>query len=185
MAMADRLAVIERGRVLQVGAPLDLYFHPANEFVVRFMGDPPMNLFDCEIVSLAGRSAVRLAGKVLPVDGPTAQALSRVANGRVRLGVRPADIDIVGSAEDVDSPILASEAVVVEPSERTLVVTLRADGIDFKLKTPSSGILQPGSQVQVRFDPAQLHLFDPATGLSLRQTVPAAEAEAPDDIAAQ
>ena len=61
----------------------------------------------------------------------------------------------------------------------------RADGIDFKLKTPASGILQPGSQVQVRFDPAQLHLFDPATGLSLRQTVPAAEAEAPDDIAAQ
>jgi multiple sugar transport system ATP-binding protein len=185
MAMADRLAVIERGRVLQVGAPLDLYFHPANEFVARFMGDPPMNLFDCEIVSLAGRPAVRLAGKVLAVDGPTAQALSRVANGRVRLGVRPADIDIVGSAEDVDSPILASEVVVVEPSERTLVVTLRADGIDFKLKTPSSGIIRPGSQVQVRFDPAQLHLFDPATGLSLRQTVPAAEAEAPDDIAAQ
>ena len=75
-----------------------------------------MNLFDCEIVSLAGRPAVRLAGKVLAVDGPTAQALSGVANGRVRLGVRPPDIDIVGSAEDVDSPILASEVVVVEPS---------------------------------------------------------------------
>jgi multiple sugar transport system ATP-binding protein len=185
MAMADRLAVIERGRLLQVGAPLDLYFQPANEFVARFMGDPPMNLFDCEVASLAGRPAIRLAGQVLGVDEPTAHALHRVANGRVRLGVRPADIEIVGSAEDAGAPVLASEVVVAEPSERTLVVTLRADGIDFKLKTPASGIIHPGGRVQVRFDPARLHLFDPATGLSLRQTVPGAEAQAPDDIAAQ
>ena len=186
MAMADRLAVIERGRVLQVGTPLDLYFNPANEFVARFMGDPPMNLFDCAVASLAGRPAIRLAGKVLAVDGPAAQAMNRVANGRVRLGVRPADIEILGSVEEADAPVLACEVVVVEPSERTLVVTLRAaDGIDFKLKTPASGIVRPGGRVQVRFNPARLHLFDPATGLSLRQTVPAAEAEAADDIAAQ
>jgi multiple sugar transport system ATP-binding protein len=185
MAMADRLAVIEQGRVLQVGAPLDLYFQPANEFVARFMGDPPMNLFDCEVVSLAGRPGIRMAGQALAVDGPIAQALSGMANGRVRLGVRPADIEIVGSTEDAGASALASEVVVVEPSERTLVVTLRTDGIDFKLKTPASSLVHQGDRVQVRFDPARLHLFDPATGLSLRQTVPAAEAEAPDDIAAQ
>ena len=58
--MADRLAVLEQGRVLQVGAPLELYFNPANEFVARFMGDPPMNLFDCEVVALDGRPAIGL-----------------------------------------------------------------------------------------------------------------------------
>ena len=67
--MADRLAVIERGRVLQVGAPLELYFNPANEFVARFMGDPPMNLFDCEVV---------LAG------GPAGDPACRASAGRER-----------------------------------------------------------------------------------------------------
>ena len=63
------------------------------------------------------------------------------------------------------------------------MVTLRADGTDFKLKTPAGGAIRPGGRAQVRFDPARLHLFDPATGQSLRQTVPArAEAEAPDDL---
>ncbi len=51
MAMADRLAVAHEGRAVQVGPPLEVYFNPANEFVARFMGDPPMNFFDCEIVS--------------------------------------------------------------------------------------------------------------------------------------
>jgi multiple sugar transport system ATP-binding protein len=186
MAMADRLAVLEQGRVLQVGAPLELYFNPANEFVARFMGDPPMNLFDCEVVALDGRPAIRLAGQVLPVNGPDAQALNRLRPGPVRLGVRPTDIEIVGTTDGAGAPVLASEVVVVEPSERTLVVTLRADGTDFKLKTPAGGAIRPGGRAQVRFDPARLHLFDPATGQSLRQTVPArAEAEAPDDLEAQ
>jgi multiple sugar transport system ATP-binding protein len=184
MAMADRLAVIERGRLVQVGAPLEVYFNPANEFVARFMGDPPMNLFDCEVISRDDRPALRLAGEVLPLNGPAAQALSRLPNGRVRLGVRPADIAIVHPTEPAGAPVLSSEVLVVEPSERTLVVTLRAAGVDFKLKTPAGGGVLPGGRAQVRFDPTRLYLFDPATGLSLHQSAPA-PVEASDGIAAQ
>ncbi len=101
MAMADRLAVIEQGRLIQVGEPLEVYFNPANEFVARFMGDPPMNLFDCEVVSQEDRPALRLAGEVLALSEPTARALNHMPNGRVRLGVRPADIAIVNSTESL------------------------------------------------------------------------------------
>jgi multiple sugar transport system ATP-binding protein len=184
MAMADRLAVIEQGRLVQLGAPLHIYFNPANEFVARFMGDPPMNLFDCEIASLQDQPALRVAGQVLPVSGPAAQALMRLPNGRVRLGVRPADIVIARPADPSGAPLLPSEVLVVEPSERTLVVTLRAAGTDFKLKTPADRVVRPGDRAQARFDLTKLYLFDPATGLALDQRVSTNQAAAHDGIAA-
>ena len=174
MAMADRLAVIERGRIVQIGAPLDVFFHPANEFVARFMGDPPMNLFDCAIVTHNHRPALRLAGEVLPLSGAAAQSLLRLPNGCVRLGVRPADIAIADPAGAAGAPALASEVLVVEPAERTLVVTLRTGETDFKLKTPAGAGIRLGDRVPVRFDPARLHLFDPATGLALQPSAPTA-----------
>lgn len=172
MAMADRLAVVDQGRVVQVGPPLEVYFNPANAFVARFMGDPPMNFFECDIVSEQGRPVVRLAGQALPLPGPTAQALGNLRNGRARLGVRPVDVAIIRRGEPVAAPALACEVLVVEPSERTLVVTLRADATDFKLKTQAGEGIRPGDRVQVRFDPSRLYLFDPDNGAALGRPAP-------------
>jgi multiple sugar transport system ATP-binding protein len=185
MAMGDRLAVIEQGRLVQVGPPLDVYFNPANEFVARFMGDPPMNLFDCEVISRDDRPALRLAGEVLPLNEPGTQALSRLRSDSVRLGVRPADISIVHPPEPASGVLLPSEVLVVEPTERTLVVTLRANGIDFKAKIPAGGVVRPGDRAQVRFEPTRLHIFDPATGRSLPQSGSVAEVEGRHGSAAQ
>jgi ABC-type sugar transport system ATPase subunit len=99
--------------------------------------------------------------------------------------VRPADIAIVRSDEPPGAAMLSSEVLVVEPSERTLVVTLSADGIEFKLKTPVGDGIRPGDQMQVRFDSTKFYVFDPATGLALRQTAAAAEVEVDDGIGAQ
>jgi multiple sugar transport system ATP-binding protein len=183
MAMADRRAVVHEGRAVQVGAPLEIYFDPANEFVARFMGDPPMNFFDCEIVAWEGRPAIRLAKEVLTLSEPIGQSLSRLPSQRLRLGVRPIDVAIVRPTEPKGASLLSSEVLVVEPSERTLVVTLRSDGIDFKLKTSAGGNIRPGDWVQVRFDLTRLYVFDPATGQALRQSPPAAKAKARDGVA--
>src|SRR5262249_9700262 len=110
--------------------------------------------------------------------GPATHALARLSNGRVRLGVRPGDVAIVRTdALVVDAQVLPSEVLVVEPAERTLVVTLRADGTDFKMKGPAGGDIRPGDRAQVRLDTARLYLFDPATGAALGRT-PAGEMEA-------
>ena len=73
---------------------------------------------------------------------------------------------------------MSSEVLVVEPSERTLVVNLRADGVDFKLKTPAAGSIRPGDHLQVQFDTASFYLFDPQTGLALRNAARPATSEA-------
>jgi multiple sugar transport system ATP-binding protein len=166
MAMADRLAVADQGRAVQVGAPLEVYFNPANEFVARFMGDPPMNFFDCAVVSSSNTVSLRLAGQRLALPGTLARVLGKLPNDRVRLGIRPSDI----SAMQGDGPgglVLAAEVLVVEPSERTLIVTLRADGSEFKLQTQAGNSIRPGDRLPVRFDASKLYAFDPATGLAL------------------
>ena len=126
------------------------------------------------IVACEGRPAIRLAKEVLTLSEPVAQSLSRLPPQRVRLGVRPIDIAITQSADGAS--MVSSEVLVVEPSERTLVVTLRSDGIDFKLKTSTGRNIRPGDQVRVRFDLTKLHVFDPATGRTLRKSLPAANA---------
>lgn len=167
MAMADRLAVAHQGRVVQVGTPLEVYFAPANEFVARFMGDPPMNFFDCRVEGQNGQPAVRLGGHSFVPDGALAQALSRLPDGRVRLGVRPGDVGIVRAHDPAEVLSLSSEVLVVEPSERTLIVTLRADEVEFKLKCPGDTPVRLGEQVRVRLSIGRLFFFDPATGQAL------------------
>ena len=179
MAMADRLAITHQGRVVQVGPPLEVYFNPANEFVARFMGDPPMNLFDCEFVADQDRPALRLAGQVLALPEQVGQVLHRLPSRFLRLGVRPADIAPFRTAETADTVTLVAEVLVVEPSERTLTVTLRADGIDFKLKTQAEHRPRLGERMRVRLDLSRLYVFDPATGVAIGRAAPAPDRGAP------
>jgi hypothetical protein len=81
--------------------------------------------------------------------------------------------------------MLSSEVLVLELSERTLVVTLHVNGIEFKLKTLATDMIGLGEHVKVQFDSTRLYLFDPTTGLALRQTATAAEVEADDGTAVQ
>lgn len=166
MAMADRLAVIDQGRLIQVGSPLQVFFQPVNEFVARFMGDPPMNFLDGDFGSEQGRSEIRLGDQVLPLPPALTQAAG-LRDGRVRLGVRPADIAIAGSRDDPSVPSLSFDVLLVEPAERTLVVTLRGANTEFKMKTQAREGIRPGAKAHVQFDPARLYVFDPDSGRTL------------------
>ncbi len=164
MAMADRLAIINLGRVVQVGAPLDVYDRPANEFVARFMGDPPMNFFDAEVVTVDDRPALRLGGHDIRVQDELLGKLSEFRARRLRIGVRPIDLAVALSPEMLGEGSLRSEVLVAEPSERTIIGTLRVNGGDFKVKVPADIHLTSGQPAFVRFDSAKFHLFDPNTG---------------------
>ncbi|HYG85531.1 MAG TPA: sn-glycerol-3-phosphate ABC transporter ATP-binding protein UgpC [Azospirillum sp.] len=101
MTLATRIAVLQGGRVEQVGAPLDLYERPANRFVAAFIGSPAMNFLEAEVVAVpeARGVAVRLPGGALvtvPVDAAGAPPGTRVA-----LGVRPEHIVAPDAADAV------------------------------------------------------------------------------------
>ena len=168
MAMGDRLAVIDRGRLIQLGAPLDVYHAPANEFVARFLNDPPMNIFSAQIVSSAGMLSLHFGGHMVATEGKLQEELARAPGRELHVGVRPTDIAVSASPDASGAGAVRAEVLVTEPSERTVVGALRLDGIDFKVRVPAELGIRPGEPAYVRFDPSTFLLFDPATGNALR-----------------
>jgi ABC-type sugar transport system ATPase subunit len=77
MSLSDRIAVLDRGRIQQVGSPDDVYHRPINRFVAEFIGSPPMNIIDAELTEVGGRISLMGPGFNLPVDESAGQRWRR------------------------------------------------------------------------------------------------------------
>ena len=167
MAMADRVALMVQGRIVQIGEPLDVYHHPVNTFVAQFMSEPPMNLLAGEVHSSGGQTFLRISQHAIPVDGQVSQRLMQLTSRQVRVGVRPTDVAVSSSPSLLDEGGIRADVLVVEPSERVLVAMLRVDQVELKLKVPASTGLKPREPAYVRFDPSKFYIFDSNTGETL------------------
>ncbi len=148
MTMGDRIAVMHGGDIVQVGAPLDIYDHPANVFVATFIGSPAINLFDAHI-GPDGRSAVTAAGLSLPVRG------SGVAPDMpVRIGIRPEHLSL--SSEGIPARVEAIEQTGLD----TLLIVRTAD-TSLRVLIRDRQYLHVGEQVQLTVDPQHVHVFTP------------------------
>ncbi|MEO3428734.1 sn-glycerol-3-phosphate ABC transporter ATP-binding protein UgpC [Pelagibius sp. CAU 1746] len=152
MTMADRIVVLNAGRVEQAGAPLDLYHRPANRFVAGFLGAPPMNFIPAE----ADGASLRLGA-----DGAVDAARwpGRPAHGALTLGVRPEAVTL-GPPED---GLIRAEVAAVERLGSHSHVHLNV-GSDDPMVVVVSGTAseRAGDRVGVRFDVEDAHLFDAA-----------------------
>jgi multiple sugar transport system ATP-binding protein len=147
MTLADRIVVMQAGRIEQIGTPLELYDNPANEFVATFIGAPSMNLL-----------AADLSGGVVTVgehqfDGP-------VGSGPVKLGVRPEHLVLAENG-------LPMEVKVVEPTGSETMVFATFQGHDVTAVFRERHAFRPGETIHLRPDPAHLHVFDANTGQRL------------------
>jgi multiple sugar transport system ATP-binding protein len=156
MTMADRIAVMDHGRLQQVGAPQEVYDRPRNLFVADFLGSPPMNTTAGSIHQSTSGPAVRLGGQEIPIGALVAQPPA--PDTAVVLGIRPEHL-----AVDPSGPIVARVTAVESLGhERLLVCDI--DGGRLIVRQPSTerGVV-PGVEVALRADPRRLHLFDPHT----------------------
>jgi sn-glycerol 3-phosphate transport system ATP-binding protein len=143
MSMADRVVLMREGRIEQNGTPVELYEHPANTFVARFIGTPPMNLIRLE----AGNGGAVIAG----TDGP-ALLHARFASGM--LGVRPEHIELVferGVRAGVDN---------VEYLGGDSLVSCRIGGQPLAARVAGSTGLARGDAVWLHWAPGAQHYFD-------------------------
>ena len=143
MSMADRVVLMRAGKIEQNGTPVELYEDPANTFVARFIGTPPMNLLRLE----AGRGGAVIAG----TDGPT--VLDGSLSGGT-LGVRPEHMQLAfeaGVRAGVDS---------VEYLGGDSLVACRIGGQPVAVRVPGSVGLARGDAAWVRWAPGAQHYFD-------------------------
>jgi len=162
MTLADKIVVLDKGTISQVGSPLDLYNHPANKFVAAFIGSPSMNFFGAEIA--AAHDGV--ASVVLP-GGRGARA--RVRNdarpdGPVELGVRPEHLALT-SADDPAAAFSGSVVIVERLGSATILYIDTPAG---PLIAQGEGNLaaRPGETIGLALSEANVHLFGP-TGEAL------------------
>jgi len=157
MTMGQRIAVLEGGRLRQVGTPAELYGRPADIFVARFIGSPGMN-----ILSGRGRGTGDEGGVVDCGTWSVPVPLERY-EGEIYLGVRPEHVSLVAP----DQGVGAAEVRGVEPLGPDTLVRLDAGGQLLVARVHGIPDLRAGDRVGVKLDRRQLHLFD-AAGARLR-----------------
>ncbi|MBI1201303.1 MAG: ATP-binding cassette domain-containing protein [Rhodopseudomonas sp.] len=162
IAMADRVAVMNHGVLQQVGAPQDLYRHPANLFVANFIGEPPMNLLEAEI----GEGG-RLQGDNWSVvlDDRRSGMLAGCRGETVVVGIRPEHIAILPPEQSGD----ARGAVAYrEPRGDADVITVSvSDGTKLIAEIPGPSRWRAGDMAVLQFSADRLHIFDPENGRNL------------------
>jgi multiple sugar transport system ATP-binding protein len=157
MTMADRIVVMNGGRVEQTGSPLELYDDPANLFVAGFIGSPAMNLLEGRLISNGpGRGVEIGSGCVLPAPGTGAPDGRRVV-----IGVRPEHFGI-------GETCVQAEVVVVEPTGADTQVYCRLAGREITAVSRERHPFKPGDRIDLRPLEGKAYLFDPETGERLR-----------------
>jgi ABC-type sugar transport system ATPase subunit len=158
MTMGDRIAVMNAGVLQQVGPPQKVYEKPANLFVARFIGNPPMNTLAGTVSGSADGVVVALAGGRVPLPDQLARAIGHRDGDAAVLGVRPEHVRIG------DGPLRASVSVVESLGhERHVVCRLEDEQMVIVRQASSESTPADGEPVGLAFDPEHVHLFDAAT----------------------
>ena len=150
MTMADRIVVLQGGRVEQMGTPLELYDRPANSFVAQFIGSPAMNLIE----ATARGGMLFVGGLPSGISAPPSLA----DGGKVLIGKRPEEI-VLGT----DGP-LSAEVTNIEPTGSETFVELTLEGRPVSAVMRSRPDFTVGSVQKLKLDTGAVHLFDTASG---------------------
>ncbi len=148
MALSTKIAVMNQGRVLQVGTPREIYDKPINTFVASFIGNPPMNIIECYF---DGSTCV-LEGRRIDLSELSLVAFPR---GKGFIGIRPENVLL-----DAKNGEIAGEVYVVEPLGFETIVTVKINSCSVKVLVFEDVPYKTGDKVFLRLRKDKLHVFD-------------------------
>ena len=161
MTLADRIAIMKGGQIMQLGSPDEIYNRPRNLYVADFIGSPSMNFLDGEISD----GAFRRGELVLPLSEYEFAEQSK-RTGAATIGIRPEHVitgDQVGNA-----PVCTEVTIdLVEPMGSDTLVYTQLQDIPFHIRMDGQARVAPRDRLTIGIDPTRASLFDPATELRL------------------
>ena len=157
MTLADKIVVLKDGEVMQVGAPMDLFLRPANEFVAGFLGSPKMNFFDGTLAAVTeakGETKGHFTGVDFDMKSVPLVSKEKTENATVRLGIRPQHLKL-----NPKGKLSGTISLIERLGTETVVELTSATGTLFRFATPENPDLQVGSEAKFSFTAADAHLF--------------------------
>jgi ABC-type sugar transport system ATPase subunit len=160
MSIADRILLMEHGKLQQYAAPLDIYRAPANRFVAEFIGTPNINLLPGVYDSASG--AVQTDQAKASIRVPARYSWLREGQ-RVLIGIRPEDCMVA----DTGTGTLSGEVTYVELAGRDCWIRLNSGGHTIRLIVPNDTVIRQGETIHITFRSSKLHVFDAESGVRL------------------
>ncbi|MBW4612355.1 MAG: ABC transporter ATP-binding protein [Desmonostoc vinosum HA7617-LM4] len=183
MTLADKIVVLNRGRIQQIGEPQSIYARPANQMVATFLGSPPMNI----LPAIYKHEGFDVSGQLLRITPQMRESLHLPTGQSFDLGIRPEHIYINepqrrsekserqlptnrtfqdGEHAEEELGELSVEVKVVEPLGRETLMRVSLPGSLVLLNVQVGGDVRshPGDRLSLQLDLSQLFVFDPKTG---------------------
>ena len=176
LALADRIAVMESGKLRQLGSPREVFARPANTFVANFIGSTPMNLLPGKVAAGSsgtnGSSAAEVTVTVTVAGGSLpATTFSAPAGAEVTVGIRPEYLTL--ATGDVTGPVLRGTVVVAENLGTQSLVSVDCDGTLVGVTVPEEDEPSPGTTIVLTAPATRVLLYDQESGdLLARQPAP-------------
>ena len=165
MTLAQRIVVMNAGRIEQVGTPQDMYERPQSRFVAGFIGSPSMNFIPCRLVDSAGRLAVQIeGGPTLPVPSSRTDRYRANAGREMVLGIRPEHcVENRPHEEDSGMAEFQARVEVVEPLGMDTMIHFKFGGRAVSSLVDPYSAREVGETMGFMMDMRKMHLIDPKT----------------------
>lgn len=169
MTMGTRICVMNAGKVAQIGAPLDVYWQPADTFVARFLGSPPMNLAGAMVAAVGSDHVARGASLESPLTRWAPSLLAGFIDRKITLGVRAEDLHMNKVALGTEpSGHVRGRAIAVEPlGAETLLLMEVEPGVEWTARLPRHVPVAPDEIIDLYFPASAAFIFDATTGLAV------------------
>lgn len=167
MTLADRIVVMNEGRISQIGDPMEVYSNPNNLFVAGFIGNPAMNFIDVQVTEDKGQLLVKNNGIELVVPQSLRNRYAKARDKEAVLGIRPEHIHdrrVKGDFEGGQP--LNCTVEVVEPIGKEIILLASSAGVQLTACVDLQSKVKSHEMITFMVDMTRMHLFDKNTGMA-------------------
>jgi multiple sugar transport system ATP-binding protein len=170
MSLADRIAVLNKGKIEQLGTSMQMYYTPQNEFVARLFGEPEINLIPAELFTEGGAVKLRALGQETPLipEADAAETLKNQGSGKIDVGIRGIDVSFSFQAAGADW--IRGSVYAFEPIGNKVIMTVDVNGTRIRIAMANNVTADLDQIVYVKFNMKNALYFNAESGMFITRS---------------